>query len=80
MKVNLFPTDLKDFGASLVAEILSLVKNLPAMQETCVHPWVKKIPWRREWLPPSVFLLGESQGQRSLVGYSPWESQRVRHD
>ena len=36
MKVNLFPTDLKDFGASLVAEILSLVKNLPAMQETCV--------------------------------------------
>jgi len=36
MKVHLFPTDLKDFGASLVPEILSLVKNLPAMQETCV--------------------------------------------
>ena len=28
-------------------------------------------PWRREWQPTSVFLLGELHGQRSLVGYSP---------
>ena len=28
--------------------------------------------WRREWPPTAVFLPGESQGQRSLVGYSPW--------
>ena len=35
------------------------------------HPWVRKIPWRREWLPMSVFLPGESCGWRSLVGYSP---------
>ena len=35
-------------------------------------PWVRKIPWRREWLPTPVFLPGESHGQRSLVGYSPW--------
>ena len=35
-------------------------------------PWVWKIPWRRKWQPPPVFLLGESHGQRSLVGYSPW--------
>ena len=34
------------------------------------NPWVGKIPWRREWLPISVFLPGESHGQRSLVGYS----------
>ena len=25
-----------------------------------------------EWLPTPVFLPGESHGQRSLVGYSPW--------
>ena len=31
-------------------------------------PWVRKIPWRREWLPTPVFLPRESQGQRSLVG------------
>ena len=34
-------------------------------------PWVKKIPWRRKWLPTPVFLPGESHGQRSLVGCSP---------
>ena len=34
-------------------------------------PWVRKIPWRREWLPPPVFLPGEIHGQRSLGGYSP---------
>ena len=35
-------------------------------------PWVGKIPWRREWQPPPVFLPGESCGQRSLVGCSRW--------
>ena len=36
------------------------------------HPWVGKISWKREWLPTPVFLPGESHGQRSLAGYSPW--------
>ena len=36
------------------------------------NPWVGKISWRREWLPTPVFLPGESYGERSLVGYSPW--------
>ena len=35
-------------------------------------PCTGKIPWRREWLPTPVFLPGESHGQRSLAGYSPW--------
>ena len=35
-------------------------------------PYVGKIPWRRAWQPTPVFLSGESHGQRSLVGYSPW--------
>ena len=35
-------------------------------------PWVGKIPWRTAWQPTPVFLPGESNGQRSLVGYSPW--------
>ena len=37
-----------------------------------VDPWVRKIPWRRKWQPSLVFLPGESHGQRSLAGYSPW--------
>ena len=36
------------------------------------NPRVKKILWRREWLPTPIFLHGESHGQRSLEGYSPW--------
>ena len=38
------------------------------------HPWVRKIPWRREWQPTLVFLPGEFHGQRSLAGYSPWDA------
>ena len=37
------------------------------------NPWVEKIPWKRKWQPTPVFLLGISQGQRSLAGYSPWD-------
>ena len=35
-------------------------------------PWVWKIPWRRKWQPTQFLLPGESHGQRSLMGYSPW--------
>ena len=28
--------------------------------------------WRRQWQPTPVFLLGESQGRRSLVGCRLW--------
>ena len=42
-------------------------------------PWVRKIPWRREWQPIPGFLPGYSHGQRSLAGYSPWGC-RVGHD
>ena len=31
-----------------------------------------KIPWGWAWQPTPVCLPGESHGQRSLVGYSPW--------
>ena len=28
--------------------------------------------WKRKWQTTPVFLPGESHGQRSLEGYSPW--------
>ena len=49
----------------------SVVKNLPAIQET-FNPWVGKIPWRRKWQLIPVFLPGQSHGQKSLAGYGPW--------
>ena len=36
------------------------------------NPWIGKIPWRRKWQPAPVFLPGKSQGQGSLVSFSPW--------
>ena len=43
-------------------------------------PWDRKIPWRRKWQPPLVFLLGKSHGERSLASYSPRGGERVGHD
>ena len=40
------------------------------------HPGFGKIPCRRKWQPTPVFLPVKSHGQRSLVGYSPWGSQK----
>ena len=57
-------------GASLVAQ---RVKHLPVMQKTQVRSLGWEDPWRRKWQPTPVFLPGESHGQRSLVGYSPWD-------
>ena len=54
--------------ASLVAQT---VKNLSTMQEMGrlgFDRWVRKIPWRNEWLPIPVVLPGEFHEQRSLVG------------
>ena len=54
-----------------------LVKNPPAMQETCRKRefdfCFRKIPLRRKWLPTLVFLPGKSHGQKSVVAYSPWD-------
>ena len=50
--------------------VTQTVKNLTALQETRFDSWVRKILWRREWLPTPVFLPGELYGQRSLAGYS----------
>ena len=54
--------------ASLVAR---RIKNLPLCRRLEFNPWVRKIPWRREWQPTPVFLPGEFHEQSSLLGYSP---------
>ena len=37
----------------------SVVKNLPARRRCGFDPWVRKIPWRRQWQPTPVFLPGK---------------------
>ena len=61
--------------ASSVFPMAQRVKNPPAMQETQetqVQFLGQEDPWRRKWQPTPVFLPGESHGERSLAGYSPW--------
>ena len=40
-------------------------------------PWVRKIPWRREWQPTPVVLPRKSHGQRSLAGYKSMGGQKT---
>ena len=48
------------------------------MQETQVRFLGGEDPRSRKWQPTPLFLPGESHGQRSLAGHSPW-GRRVRH-
>jgi len=43
-------------------------------------PGAQKISWRRKWKPTPIFLPGESHGQRSLAGYSPWGCKELGDD
>ena len=53
---------------SWVSLVAQLVKNPPAMRSPGFDPWVGKVPWRREWLPTSVFWPGEFHGLYSPRG------------
>ena len=60
------------YRASLVAQ---RVNNLPLMQETTVGSLGREDPLEKGMTTHSSILAGESHGQRSLVGYSPWGCQ-----
>ena len=63
--------------ASLVAQ---MIKNLPEKQETQVQSPGWENPLEKGMATHSSILAGEFHGQRSLVGYSPWGSQRVEYN
>ena len=54
------------------AKVVLVVKNPPTntgdTRDLSLIPGVVKISWSSAWLPTSIFLPGESHGQRSLVG------------
>ena len=59
----------------VLTQVALVVKNLPANAGDVrdgFDPWVGKITWRGVWQLIPVFLPGESHGQRSQVGCSPW--------
>ena len=46
----------------------------------CVHTHVYVCVCVCVWQPTLAFLPVKSHGQWSLVGYSPWDCKRVRHN
>ena len=53
---------------SFLPRLAQTVKNLPVMQEILSQ----EDPLEMGIVPNPVVLPGESHGQRSLMGYSPW--------
>ena len=56
----------------------SLVKNMPAKQETQVQSLGKEDPWGRKWQPIPVFLPGKSHGQKKPGRLQCMESQKYQ--
>ena len=53
--------------------VAQTVKNLSAVQEIRSDPWVRKIPWRREWQPTPVSCLENPMDRGvSWATVSPW--------
>ena len=65
------------YRASLIAQLWRICLQCTRIW---VNPWVRKIPFRREWIPTPVFFPGEFHGQRSLKGLQSIGLQRARHD
>ena len=60
--------------------VAQTVKNLPTMRETWLQSLDREDALENGMEPTLVFLPGEFRGQRSLVGYSPQDLQRVGQD
>ena len=86
-KFSISAENIRPLDSYMPSQVVLVVKNLPVNAEDTrdvgsilglgrhkrcgFNPWVGKIPWSRKWHPTPVFLPAESDGQRSLVGYSP---------
>ena len=64
----------------VIIMVAQMVKNLPTMRETWLQSLDREDALENGMEPTLVFLPGEFRGQRSLVGYSPQDLQRVGQD
>ena len=86
--VGISPTSTSEMEKAVAPNSSTLDWKIPWIEEPdrlqsmgllgVQHDWATSLSlftfmhWRRKWQPTPVFLSGESQRQRSLVGYSPW--------
>ena len=70
-----------ELGWTRASQVALDIKNSAGDTRDMVPiPRLGRSPWRREWLSTPVFFPGGPLRQRSLVGYSLWGLQIVRHD
>ena len=55
-----------------------LVVKKSTCQYSSIPGWGRSL--EKEMATTPVFLPGKSHGQRSLVGYSPWDHKKIGHD
>ena len=71
-------TDSMDMGLGGLQELVMdrkawcVVVHGVAKSQIRLSDWTMELNWRKDWQLTPVFLPGESHGQRSLAGYSPW--------
>ena len=69
---------MRTLSTWLLCGKVQTIKNLPAVRGTWVHPWMGKIPWRKEWLPTLCterIPCTEEPGELQFIGW-----QRVGHN
>ena len=58
--------------APVLTSLVAQWQKLPCQcRRRRLHSSLRKISWRRKWIPTPIFLPGKSHEQRSLVDYSP---------
>ena len=60
--------------------VKNLLVNAGGVRDTGLIPGLGRSPGVGSGQPTPVFLPGESNGQRSLVGYSPWGHKELNTD
>ena len=56
------------------------IRICPQCERPRFHPWVRKIPWRREWQPTPVFLAWRIPWTEEPGGLQSMGSQTVKHN
>ena len=72
--------EILSMSTALLLDAGSVVKTLPAMQETQVQSLGWDDPLKKEMATHSSILPEKSYGQRGLAGYSPRGHKRLGHD
>ena len=71
-KLNKYKNPSSPWGNGVGMKIRPPSSSFPSKYSTPSFVYPSWLAWRRKWQPTPVFLPGDSQGQRSLLGCRLW--------